>query len=85
MFFLIGDADAIQGCPVARISAPEEAEAAFGAALPVLHSKLAEPAVPGRLNPANAPCVIASIEAAVALSLAGRAGALSPTRSRNQC
>jgi len=73
-FFLIGDADAIQGCPVARISAPEEAEAAFGAALPVLHSKLAEPAVPGRLNPANAPCVIASIEAAVALSLAGRAG-----------
>jgi 4-hydroxythreonine-4-phosphate dehydrogenase len=73
-FFLIGDADAIQGCPVARISAPEEAEAAFGAALPVLHSKLAEPAVPGQLNPANAPCVIASIEAAVALSLAGRAG-----------
>jgi 4-hydroxythreonine-4-phosphate dehydrogenase len=75
-FFLIGDADAIQGCPVARISAPEEAAAAFGDALPVLHSKLAEPAVPGRLNPANAPAVIASIEAAVALSLAGRAAAV---------
>jgi 4-hydroxythreonine-4-phosphate dehydrogenase len=72
-FFLIGDADAIQGCPVVRISAPEEAAAAFGDALPVLHCKLAEPAVLGRLNPANAPAVIASIEAAVALSLAGRA------------
>lgn len=73
-FFFIGDADAIQGCPVVRITAPDQAQAAFGHALPVLHMPLPEPALPGQLNPANAPAVIASIERAVALTRAGRAG-----------
>ena len=75
VFFLLGDADAMTG-PVVRISAPEQAEAAFVTGLPVLHMPLAERPVPGRLNPANAPAVIASIEAAVALARAGRAAAV---------
>ncbi len=72
-FFLIGDADAVQGCPVVRITSPDQAHGVFGHALPVLHMPLAVPAVPGQLNPANAPAVIASIERAVALTRAGRA------------
>ncbi len=75
VFFLIGDADAVAG-PVVRIAAPEEAGAAFPHGLPVLHRPLAARAVPGRLNPANAAAVIASIEAAVGFAKAGRAGAV---------
>ncbi|MCO6417300.1 4-hydroxythreonine-4-phosphate dehydrogenase PdxA [Siccirubricoccus sp. KC 17139] len=72
-FFLIDDADRIAGVPVRRIAAPEEAEAAFPAALPVLHRPLPRPATPGRIDPANAPAVIGSIDEAVALAKAGRA------------
>jgi 4-hydroxythreonine-4-phosphate dehydrogenase len=61
---------------VARISAPEQAAAAFADALPVLPLDLAAPAVPGRLDPANAPAVIAAIERAVGFAKAGRAGAV---------
>jgi 4-hydroxythreonine-4-phosphate dehydrogenase len=73
-FFLVGDPATLGDAPVARIAAPEEAAAAFGTALPVLPMALGAPAVPGRLDPANAAAVIASIEAAVRLALAGRAG-----------
>jgi 4-hydroxythreonine-4-phosphate dehydrogenase len=75
-FFLIDDADRIAGVPVARITAPEQAAAAFAGALPVLHRPLPRRPVPGRIDPANAPAVIASIDEAVALAKAGRAGAV---------
>jgi 4-hydroxythreonine-4-phosphate dehydrogenase len=72
-FFLIDDADRLSGAPIQRIEAPEQAAAAFPHALPVLHRPLPRPAVPGRIDPANAPAVIAAIDEAVALALAGRA------------
>lgn len=74
-FFLIGDAEAVAG-PVVRIETPEQAAAAQPHGLPVLHRPLAARAVPGRLDPANAPAVIASIEEAVALARAGRVSAV---------
>ncbi len=72
-FFLIDDAGRLSGAPIQRIEAPEQAAAAFPHALPVLHRPLPRPAVPGRIDPANAPAVIAAIDEAVALALAGRA------------
>jgi 4-hydroxythreonine-4-phosphate dehydrogenase len=75
-FFLVGDPSLVAGVPVARIEAPEQAAAAFRDALPVLPLPLAAPATPGRLDPANAPAVIASIERAVSFAKAGRAGAV---------
>jgi 4-hydroxythreonine-4-phosphate dehydrogenase len=71
-FFLIDDAGRLSGAPIQRIEAPEQAAAAFPQALPVLHRPLPRPAVPGRIDPANAPAVIAAIDEAVALALAGR-------------
>lgn len=73
-FFLIGDPALVKDAPVALIEVPEQAAAAFPQALPVLPLPLAAPVLPGVLNPANAPAVIASIEQAVAFALAGRAG-----------
>jgi len=75
-FLLIDDADRLTGAPVQRINAPEEATAVFPHALPVLHRPLRAPAVPGRLDPRNAPCVIAAIDEAVALAKAGRVAAV---------
>ncbi len=74
VFFLIGDPALVKDAPVALIEAPEQAARAFPQALPVLPLPLAVPAVPGVLDPANAPAVIASIEQAVAFALDGRAG-----------
>ncbi|WP_149536353.1 4-hydroxythreonine-4-phosphate dehydrogenase PdxA [Siccirubricoccus phaeus] len=73
-FFLIGDAACIPGVPTQRIAAPEEAATVFPTALPVLHRPLPRPVIPGQIDPANAPAVIASIDEAVALAKAGRAG-----------
>lgn len=73
-FFLIGDPALLPGAPLAEIAAPEQAIAAFPHGLPVLPLKLAARAVPGRLDPANAPAVIAAIEQAVGFAKAGRAG-----------
>ena len=72
-FALIDDATRDFGVPVARISAPEDANAAFGQALPILHRPLAVPVVPGKPNPAHAGAVIGAIEEAVALAKSGRA------------
>jgi len=72
-FALIDDATRDFGAPVARISAPEEARAVFGQALPILHRPLAVPVVPGKPNPAHASAVIGAIEEAVALAKSGRA------------
>jgi 4-hydroxythreonine-4-phosphate dehydrogenase len=75
-FALIGDADwaAGFGVPVARIDRIEDAPRAARSALPVLHRPFPASAVAGVPAPANAGAVIASIEEAVALARAGRAG-----------
>lgn len=73
-FFLIGDPALLPGAPIAEIAAPEQAAAAFPNALPVLPLRLAATVTPGRLDPANAPAVIAAIEQAVGFAKAGRAG-----------
>jgi 4-hydroxythreonine-4-phosphate dehydrogenase len=73
-FFLIGDPALLPGAPLALLERPEQAAAAFPDALPVLPLPLAAPATPGKLDPANAPSVIAAIEHAVAFAKAGRAG-----------
>jgi 4-hydroxythreonine-4-phosphate dehydrogenase len=58
--------------PVQVIADPSEARALFDRALPVLACPLQTMSEPGRANPANAAAVIASIDQAVALALAGR-------------
>ena len=77
-FFLLADPALFAGgaVPIRMIAAPEEASAVFADALPVLPVSLAAPARPGHPDPANAGVVIAAIERAVALTLAGRAGAV---------
>lgn len=75
-FFLIGDPALVQDTPIALITDPAEAAAAFPTALPVLPLRLVAPAVPGVLDPANAPAVIASIEQAVRFCQEGRAGGM---------
>jgi 4-hydroxythreonine-4-phosphate dehydrogenase len=75
-FFLIDDADRLSGAPIRRIEAPEQANAAFAEALPVLHRPLPKASVPGKLDSANAPAVIAAIDEAVALAKAGRASGI---------
>jgi 4-hydroxythreonine-4-phosphate dehydrogenase len=62
--------------PVCAIGSAAEAAGVFADALPVLPVRLAAPAPPGRPDPANARAVIASIERATALALAGQAGAV---------
>jgi 4-hydroxythreonine-4-phosphate dehydrogenase len=85
VFFAIGDpavyierAAALKApCPVAAISSLAEASAAFETTLPVL--PLGLPAIPvtaGIPSPAHAPAIIASIECAVALALAGEVSAV---------
>jgi 4-hydroxythreonine-4-phosphate dehydrogenase len=79
-FFAIDDADrlgAIDGAvPIVRIDAPEQAAEKFQDAAPVLHTPLPHAARAGAPDVALAPCVTASIEAAVRLALAGRVGAV---------
>jgi len=71
-FLAIGDAATIAaaGCPVRRISDARDASG-FAEALPVLDLPLAAPVTPGQPTSAAAPQVIAWIEKAVALALAG--------------
>jgi 4-hydroxythreonine-4-phosphate dehydrogenase len=76
VFFLVGDPALLSGAPLAPIERPEQAAEAFPQALPVLPLRLATPAIPGRLDPRNAPAVIAAIGQAVALARTGRAGAV---------
>ena len=83
-FFVLDDparlADLARGfhmtVPIQPISAPAETKSVFRRALPVLPVRLVEPAEPGIPNAANAPIVIASIENATRLTLAGEAGAV---------
>jgi 4-hydroxythreonine-4-phosphate dehydrogenase len=74
-FLAVGDASTIarSGCPVRRISHASEA-ACFAEELPVLDLSLAAQVTPGRPSATAAPQVIAWIEKAVALALAGEVG-----------
>jgi 4-hydroxythreonine-4-phosphate dehydrogenase len=62
--------------PIRIVDCTADAAAAYQLALPVLPVGLAEPAIPGQPNPANAASVVASIERATALCLAGEASAM---------
>jgi 4-hydroxythreonine-4-phosphate dehydrogenase len=62
--------------PVREIAGPEEAVAAFPAAMPVLPLGGAVKAEPGRPDPGDAPLVIRAIDKAVADVRAGRAAAI---------
>ena len=70
--FWVGSLDV----PMAVVASLAEAADVFGAALPVLAVELPAIAHPGRPDPANAAAVIASIERAVQLAMAGEAGAV---------
>ncbi len=80
-FFLIDDADRLESLakslgwdvPVRRITDPA---GIVPEALCVLHRPLPVPAHPGQPDSANASAVIGSIEEAVRLTMAGRAGAV---------
>jgi 4-hydroxythreonine-4-phosphate dehydrogenase len=72
-FFLIGDPRVFPADRIRTISAPRDAAKVFESALPVLDIGVAAKAQPGRADPASAPAVIAAIEQAVALALAGAA------------
>ncbi|WP_376097738.1 4-hydroxythreonine-4-phosphate dehydrogenase PdxA [Roseomonas sp. CCTCC AB2023176] len=75
-FLVLGDPALFRGVPVISIAGPEETAAAFPHALPVLPMPLPVAVTPGRPSIANAPAILASIERAVALALAGRAAAV---------
>lgn len=80
-FFIIDDVDRLRSLAgeavrVTAIDSPEQAAALFDQALPVLHRPLPAKAEPGVLNTVNGPAVIAAIKEAVALTQAGRAGAV---------
>src|ERR1041385_2656577 len=62
--------------PVRIVARAADAIAVYPDALPVLPVRLAEPAVPGRPNPANAAAVVKSIELATALCRSGEASAM---------
>ena len=74
-FFVVGDAQSVASAPtsgaglVRSISSPDEAEALFSAAIPVLDLPLRAPVVAGRPSPAAAPFIIQWIETAVGLAL----------------
>ncbi len=79
-FFLIDDPARLRALhpdlPLAEIAEPAEAPAAFGSALPVLPLALPVYPAPGRPDPATAPGIVAAIDRAVALALAGQAAAV---------
>ncbi|MCH9052348.1 MAG: 4-hydroxythreonine-4-phosphate dehydrogenase PdxA [Proteobacteria bacterium] len=60
--------------PIEVISDPLQSLAVFPRALPVLARPLTARVTPGRPDAANVPAVLAAIETAVELALAGRAG-----------
>ena len=68
-FLALDDADRLAAIdaavPIRVVASVAEAEAAFPEALPVLSAPLAAAARPGHPDPANAPAILASIEAGV--------------------
>jgi 4-hydroxythreonine-4-phosphate dehydrogenase len=83
-FFLIGDADYFAArakaagfpLPVTKIAMIGEASSRFHSSLPVLHRPLATHPTPGIVDGKTAPSVIAAIDEAVALALAGEVSAI---------
>jgi 4-hydroxythreonine-4-phosphate dehydrogenase len=77
-FCLIGDADyfASRGGKYQRVENVAQAVAVFPDAVPVLHRPLPSACIAGKLNSKNSPWVIAAIEEAVALCLAGEASGM---------
>jgi 4-hydroxythreonine-4-phosphate dehydrogenase len=74
-FVLLDDPARFEG-PVATIAHPGQAAALFADALPIIPVPLAVPARPGQPDGANAPAIIASIERATALAMAGDVAAV---------
>ena len=76
-FLLIADPDWLSrqpggaGLPVEIVHDAAAAAAVFPSALPLLRLDLAAEAIPGRPDPANAPCVTGCIAGAVRLAVAG--------------
>jgi 4-hydroxythreonine-4-phosphate dehydrogenase len=62
--------------PIRTVDRAGEAAAIYAEALPVLPVRLAEPAIPGHPNPANAAAVVTSIELATTLCQSGEAAAM---------
>ncbi len=62
--------------PIRVLTDPADAVATFPAALPVIPVRLANPAVPGRPDKANARAVIGSIEQATHLAMQGAVGGI---------
>ena len=77
-FCLIGDAEyfASRGGTYQRVENLSQAAAVFATAIPVLHRPLPAACVAGTLNAKNSPWVIAAIEEAVAMCLAGEAAGM---------
>lgn len=83
-FFLIGDAAFVErrasevglAVPIRVISSPHEAMTAFNVALPVLNRPLPCAPAKGAFSTEAAPWVMAAIEEAVSLCLAGEAGGI---------
>ena len=83
-FVLFGDPEAVAqrarklglSVPIVIIASADEAHRAFSGGLPVIPVPLAVPARPGFPDAANAPAVIASIEAATAAVVTGKAAAI---------
>jgi len=74
-FFVVGDAQAVASAPtstaqsVRKVSSPDEAEAAFGEAIPVLDLPLRAPVIAGQPTAAAAGAIVQWIETAVGLAL----------------
>ena len=77
-FAIIADPFWIAGfdVPINVIHTLDQVDDVFANALPVLRLELPEIPRPGRPDPANAPAIIASIEQAVRLAMAGQAGGI---------
>ncbi|NNE83709.1 MAG: 4-hydroxythreonine-4-phosphate dehydrogenase PdxA [Alphaproteobacteria bacterium] len=83
-FVMIDDPDRIaaladvigQPLNIKTISSAAEAMAIWPEAIPILPVPLAAPVEPGRIDPTNAPAVIASLDRAIALAVNGEVAAL---------
>jgi 4-hydroxythreonine-4-phosphate dehydrogenase len=83
-FFVIDDPDRLRNVaaalsldvPIRPIDRADQAAQAFAQGLPVLAAPLPRPSQPGRLDAANAPAVLESIQRAVRLAMSGEVAAV---------
>ena len=72
-FVVVGDAALMaEHAPVKAVATPDEAEAVFGEAVPVLDHPLPSPATPGHARPEHAASVTGWIETAVRMAVDGQ-------------